>query len=173
MSKTQITIQVEKPLLKRIDEAAASEGTTRSAWMRKTLLGALMPLPSDNVNVANGILAKKAMDAAFDSLDAPGSGDDYPGVMPMPPDAKVLMEQPVLPAPDVAAPQSNLEPRGHSCAHFRTGRTAAFTMSQIGGTCAVKDPNGGVACHFASHMAKECTLYRPMRAHIPPMTSVR
>jgi hypothetical protein len=138
MSKTQITIQVEKELLARIDEAVTSEGTTRSAWMRKTVLGALMPLPVDNGDVAKGVLAKQAMDAAFDSLDAPGASNDYPGVMPMPPGANVLMEQPVAPAPVIAAPQPNMEPRGHACAHFRVGRTAAFTMSQIGGTCAVK-----------------------------------
>jgi hypothetical protein len=173
MSKTQVTIQVEKELRKRIDEAVASEGTTLSAWVRKTLLAALMPLPVDNASVANGVLAKKAMDAAFDSLDAPGAGNDYPGVMPMPPGANVLMEQPALPVPVAAAPQPNMEPRGHACAHFRAGRTAAFTMSQIGGTCALKDPGGGVACHFASHMAKECTMYRAMRAQIPPMASVR
>jgi len=154
--KTQVTIQLDEGLCTRVDDAAKAEGITRSAWMRKTLLTALPPVqePVENKGAA-------VMEAAFDSLENQDGDNDYPGVMPLPPPAKV-------------APAANVtEPRGHSCAYFHQGVTAALKANQIGGVCGIRGNGSDVPCHFASHTAKDCGQYKAMRVRVPPMLPLR
>jgi len=165
MAKKRVSLKVlvEADLNNRVEEAAKHEGMTVEAWVTRTLSASLAPTPTP-IAAPPG---QAAMEAAFDSLDAP-SAPYYPGVMPMPPVAAPIAEA-VTPPPSINAPPpattTAAQYIGHSCMHLQVGgRNAQFTRDQIQGLCGVQ---GGRVCHWASHVAKNCDKFRSRRAMVP------
>lgn len=169
--KTMLKVQMEKELLVRIDDASNLEGLTRSAWVRKVLLQVL-PLPAGGQTAMPQSNAN--MEAAYSALEAQEDDFNYPGVIPMPP----TMTQPTpAPAPVMAeaapkaVPQIQMSAiRGHSCIHLQPGGAANFQQNDVQGTCAAQ---GNRVCHWASHVAPQCPVFRPRMMRTPPMAPMR
>lgn len=167
--RVPLKILVEKELRERVEQAAGQEGITMTAWVTRTLNASLAPVAGPVVLPAGHV----AMEAAFDALDAPEK-PNYPGVIPMPPQAASPMAEAPVMAPSINAPAppvTSAAPfNGHSCIHLQPTTTLQQTREQIQGTCGVQN---GRVCHWASHVAKNCDKFRSRRVMTAPMQAVR
>lgn len=176
--RVALKVLMEKDLRDRVWKAAKQEGMTADAWVARTLDASMAPAATPLAPT----LGQEMMEAAFSALDdAPEMGPGglaLPGVIPPPPVPMALKasvpEKPVAPTSVGIAAQQKVTSaapyRGHSCVNLRPGGTAHYSSQQIQGTCAVQP---GKVCHWASHVAKECPVFRPRRVMTPPMQSVR
>lgn len=167
--RVSLKVLVERELRDRVEQAAKAEGITMAAWVGRTLNASLVPVAGPVAPQA-GV---EAMEAAFDSLDG-AQVASYPGVMPLPPVAAAPMAEAPVMAPSIFAPQAPVTTaaafNGHACAHLTPGGTAQYTRDQIQGTCSAQ---GGRVCHWASHVAKNCPVFRPRRVMTAPMSALR
>ena len=177
--KVPLKVLVERELRERVEQAAKLEGITMQAWVSRTLGASLAPVAGVAVPQAGAV----AMEAAFAALDS-AVENHYPGVIPMPPLAAAMagagavvmapMAEAPVASPSINAPQQSSTTAapysGHSCIHLQPGGTAQYTHDQIQGTCAAQN---GRVCHWASHVAKNCSVFRPRRVMTAPMHSLR
>ena len=176
--RVSLKVLVDLDVRERVEQAAKHEGITMAAWVNRVLSASLAPVAGPVVPQAGQV----AMEAAFDALDA--AVPSYPGVIPMPPLAAAMAgagavamapmaEAPVMP-PSINAPQPPVTTaapyNGHACAHLVPGGTAQYTRDQIQGTCSAQ---GGRVCHWASHVAKNCAVFRSRRVMTAPMHAMR
>lgn len=166
--RVPLKVLVEVGLRKRVEQAAKQEGITMAALVARTLEQVLIPAAQPVKATTGQVL----MEAAFAALDT-SAEPLYPGVIPLPPAAAPKAEMPTS-APSISNPRPPVTTAapfmGHSCIHLRPGGTAQYSRDQIQGTCSAQS---GKVCHWASHVAKNCTMFQSRRVMTAPMQAFR
>lgn len=176
--RVALKVLMEKDIRDRVQQVAEQAGMSPEDWVTRLLTSSLPPIAQEVAPAPGQLVMEAAFASMEDESEVGTSGSAFPGVIPPPPAPFVpkasLPDKPVI-APSVgiaAQPKatSAVPFRGHSCINMIPGASGQYTSQQIQGTCAAQP---GKVCHWASHVAKECPVFRPRRVMTPPMRATR